>query len=1372
MPVTNEQSQPLELIANRYQIERVLGRGGMAVVYMVYDLSTTRYVALKRLSVRDDAAKQKKVVKLFELEFYTLSHLSHPRVIEVYDYGIENGIPYYTMERLDGGDLTNLSPINWKKACSLIIDICSALSLLHSRRMVHRDLSPRNIRCSDDGLAKLIDFGAMIPMGPCKQVVGTVSFIAPEVVNLQSIDARTDLYSLGATFYYTLTGRNAYQAKDFIQLRNRWRKRPPAPSEIVKDIPKALDDLVMSMIHLDPAIRPPNAAEVIERVSAIADMRIDEHLKVSQAYLSTPSLVGRERQIARVRRRLIRVQRGRGSALLVQGIAGVGRSRFIDACVLEGKLLGATVARVDATNTHLEEYDAVRTLVGQMTDAIGDEALSALKSRAKVLGHIVPELIDRFPDETPCQVDTLSEHRPMVQQALREWILELSQYRSLLIAVDDLHNVDEPSSAFIAYLSHKIKNQRVVLVASAERNTHTNSENAIALLSDVGTTIQLDALTEPETEKLLGSVFGEVPNLRLVSDRLFSISNGNPRDIMQLAQHLVDKKKVRFQAGAWTLPERIDTGDLPSTMTQTLRDRILGLSDGARHLAEAIALRPEHTYSFEDCLLLTDHNQSEHLVKNLEELITADVLRADREHYALSQPGWVTALRNEPDPATDRKYHLRLADMFESRGEEGFRIAQHLLRAGEEVRGFDVLLEYTKKSTADSNRDTETFWKLIMSLPAKWLETYEEAITVGKKLKRPYEQVHLLQVRWANFIWLVDTNHTAYLEELTQQLFEDCGLKFYHELDDSLDAMQRLTRALEHAQKRYDNRTEQEFIIEPALAIRKLARVIIETQGMIISSCDFDLLKSVPSLQPLVPLSSALHVVEMITRGLTDRMAGRYECACQTYREALERISQPDRGGLDRNHHKNARLSLVRGMGMIEAAMGLVSALEWAEEFEKDSLDKLGAPQIRLMVYLWQGDTDRAKHYRQLIELLKVQSNPIELHKHSFLFRELVSYTLSDNLQGIKSVTDTIERMAKKYPAWMPTLLLARGEYHRIRGDYQGALAQLEQAIQRAEPGRHHNWADIAGAYIKTLNALGRYNEAKSFGIQSLQRAEATDLGYLVNYIRMPLALTEARLGNSEAAIRYAQTAIDIFESLGSTGINLGLAYETRARVAVLLKDPQGYTKYSELCTGHFCQKGRRALVAKYEKLVHDALDPQQGILEYKNTEADGSERDEAYWERVLFEKLSSCENFSEQALRILEIIVRSCNASEGYLYTMHNDGPVLSAQIGTGPPLKEINATARSYLLAEIEDSLEITVTSVGIDSTMRSVTAWTGSNSKTYRPLLIGHHAEQGYVITGLAVLPMALGNEFRLPYEIVTKISRHLVDSGQVTLYVAKV
>jgi len=269
--VIKQTSEHPQMVANRYCVDSVIGQGGMAVVYKVHDSATSRDLALKLLSEKVSQRQQDRAVELFEREYFNLMHLAHPRVIEVYDYGIEGATPYYTMELLDGGDLRTLSPTHWRKACELLMDVCSALSLLHSRKLVHRDVSPRNIRCTNDGLAKLIDFGAMIPMGPCKQVVGTPPFAAPEVVNLQVLDGRADLYSLGAAMYYTLTGKNAFPAHDFKMLRQNWRRKPAVPTELLEDIPQALNDLVMSLLQIDATVRPANAAEVMERLSVIAD---------------------------------------------------------------------------------------------------------------------------------------------------------------------------------------------------------------------------------------------------------------------------------------------------------------------------------------------------------------------------------------------------------------------------------------------------------------------------------------------------------------------------------------------------------------------------------------------------------------------------------------------------------------------------------------------------------------------------------------------------------------------------------------------------------------------------------------------------------------------------------------------------------------------------------------------------------------------------------------------------------------------------------------------------------------------------------------------------------------------------------------------
>ncbi|HMI91166.1 MAG TPA: serine/threonine-protein kinase, partial [Polyangiales bacterium] len=322
-------------IAQRYQVIASLGQGGTAHVFHVVDTISGRELALKQLSPRSDELDDT-LVSQFEAEFNALAQLSHPRVIEVYDYGVTETGPFFTMELLDGGDLADRAPMVWQQACALVYDVCSSLALLHSRRFVHRDISPRNVRCTRDGRAKLIDFGTMVPMGASNFVAGTPAFVAPEVAHRSALDGRADLFSLGATLYYALTKRPPHSARGFRELTLAWARKPRLPSSFNPEIPAALDVLVMSLLSLDPARRPRNAYEVMQRLSAIAGLERDE-ADVSQAYLSTPTLVAREGVLAALARQCDGAKAGRGSACLLRAESGVGRSRVLDACVLEAK---------------------------------------------------------------------------------------------------------------------------------------------------------------------------------------------------------------------------------------------------------------------------------------------------------------------------------------------------------------------------------------------------------------------------------------------------------------------------------------------------------------------------------------------------------------------------------------------------------------------------------------------------------------------------------------------------------------------------------------------------------------------------------------------------------------------------------------------------------------------------------------------------------------------------------------------------------------------------------------------------------------------------------------------------------------------------
>ena len=194
----------------------------MGVVYRVFDRIAGETRAMKRISVK--GGDQAFAVQAFEHEYRVLVSLDHPRIIRVFDYGVDEAGPYYTMEFLEGRDMRQSAPLPFKQACLYLRDILTSLALLHARRLIHRDLSPSNVRATRDGHCKLLDFGALSSFGHASVIVGTAPIIPPEALYGALLDQRADLYSLGALGYWMLTGRHAYPARQVAELRGKMER--------------------------------------------------------------------------------------------------------------------------------------------------------------------------------------------------------------------------------------------------------------------------------------------------------------------------------------------------------------------------------------------------------------------------------------------------------------------------------------------------------------------------------------------------------------------------------------------------------------------------------------------------------------------------------------------------------------------------------------------------------------------------------------------------------------------------------------------------------------------------------------------------------------------------------------------------------------------------------------------------------------------------------------------------------------------------------------------------------------------------------------------------------------------------------------------
>jgi hypothetical protein len=582
----------------------------------------------------------------------------------------------------------------------------------------------------------------------------------------------------------------------------------------------------------------------------------------------------------------------------------------------------------------------------------------------------------------------------------------------------------------------------------------------------------------------------------MVADRIQAVSGGNPRAVMQLAQHLVDNKTIRYQAGTWLVPQNVDSGDIPGSLVDAFKARIQRLGAAALKLAQTMALSPEHSFTREECLMLTEHRKMDQLIQNLDEVIALEIVSTDAEQYWLTQRAWILVLLDEVDEQTQRDCHRRLAEVFKKRENEQFRAAQHWLLAGKEGRALDDFVSFSETLAVLTGEDPSAYSELLQSLPDDWQYTLGTAIDLARQKGRPQRQIFALQSRLSGLSSIPGSADTQHLKEVLKRLAQDSGLARYYELDDSMESNERLRLSFEFAQQRYDASPESERVLAPVDSIRELSRSLIQAMGVIYSSLDSSLSRVLPSLAPLVDLSPALGIVENLVQATKAGTAGRIERLYQWDLKIFERLNQPDLSGLSQTHHEFIRHGVVHSLGLLEAIMGIPSALSWTTKLDASPLFQVDAQLLRMLYHLWQGNSQEAEECRQRAEVLRIQNGAPRAYRGAIEYVQLLAYCLSDDLLGVKQVLGQIEELAMMYPGWLPTLHYAKGEYQRIRGNLSSALEELKRALEKTAPGQYRGWPSIAGAYLKTLYALKLYDKAQSEGWELFEAAKEAELGY------------------------------------------------------------------------------------------------------------------------------------------------------------------------------------------------------------------------------------------------------------------------------------
>ena len=343
------------VLGGRYRVERKLGEGGMAEVWLARDLLEDRPLALKLLRPSEEEGSR----DYFVHEFRVLSRLSHPNLVRVYDFVDGADGCFYTCEFLEGEDLFQATrALDLEELYEVVRQVLEALAFVHDRGLVHYDVKPENVNVRALAPArpggrgtwqvKLVDFGltgaATTTRGA--KIKGTVHYVAPEVAKSLPSDHRADLYSLGVSLYYVLTRKLPYEGGSAISIiRKHLEKVPDPPTQLRPDLPEAWAVFVLRLLEKDPARRYPTAPDALQDLSRrlgkpyVAPAR-PQGLRAALA----PSFVGREHELAHLAELLPRKgELGPPGVAWVLGEEGLGKTRLVRELKVLGQLQGTQV---------------------------------------------------------------------------------------------------------------------------------------------------------------------------------------------------------------------------------------------------------------------------------------------------------------------------------------------------------------------------------------------------------------------------------------------------------------------------------------------------------------------------------------------------------------------------------------------------------------------------------------------------------------------------------------------------------------------------------------------------------------------------------------------------------------------------------------------------------------------------------------------------------------------------------------------------------------------------------------------------------------------------------------------------------------------
>jgi serine/threonine protein kinase/tetratricopeptide (TPR) repeat protein len=619
-----------------YRILGVVGSGGMGIVYRGRHAETGEEVAVKTVRLTRGGH-----LSGLRREIRALERLRHPNVVRVLESGVHEGAPWYAMELLEGttlrdlirrGRVTTPAPVSatvvepltpdddvpdappatareleLRAALTLARRLCDPLAYIHGEGIVHRDLKPGNVFVLTDGRPVLVDFGLALEsaagvsretLAESWETSGTILYMAPEQIDGDLVDARTDLYALGCVLYELVTGRPPFAGPSSAILLAHIRDTPPPPSCVAPGVPAELDELVARMLAKRPRDRVGHAgvvAAALERMGAEPPEGYDPPRP--RAYLYRPGFSGRTAPLDDLERYLMRSLDGRGGVLFVGGESGVGKTRFAIEAARRARALGIRVLAGECEPLEPGAEPAAAHPLGAFRRPL--EAVAPERSdeaRWRVLApYVSPSAAVEPAPDLPVEAALAR-----LYDALAHVLAPVGGEPCLLV-LDDLQWADELTLGFLA---HAIESRRLerdgLLVVALYRSEEASGALARLVASPAAGRLSLDRLDGGAVASIVGDMLALDPAPAVLGDLVSRQSEGNPFFVAEYLRAAVDERLLaRDAAGDWRVREQAirelsaadaDRLAMPGSVRELCMRRLGALSAAALAVVRAAAV--------------------------------------------------------------------------------------------------------------------------------------------------------------------------------------------------------------------------------------------------------------------------------------------------------------------------------------------------------------------------------------------------------------------------------------------------------------------------------------------------------------------------------------------------------------------------------------------------------------------------------------------------------------------------------------------------------------------------------------------------------------------------------------------------------------